>query len=216
MKMTWLHMLFGQVFVPADGQAKSAQKLKMTLLFLPLYFYWKNPLKDFIKRTLYRALSELNWELLHRNCIGATYISLLEEASAGRRRATQAPAGRSPRATHSVSPQVSFFYRLADSTLTFFPSLLEFARLQSNELSIANRIEWQDERFPIHEKLCFIARIQVSIVVHPINQSACNKSIKHTPHNPLVLQVVEVLVIHRVRLAAKVHEVCKFHEIYEG
>ena len=109
MKMTWLHMLFGQLFVPADSQAKSAQKLKMTLLFLPLYFYWKNPLKDFIKRTLYRALSELNWELLHRNCIGATYISLLEEASASRRRATQAPpVGRRAPLTQSTLKS-SFF-----------------------------------------------------------------------------------------------------------
>ena len=74
---------------------------------------------------------------MHRNCIGATYISLLEEASAGRRRATHAPpVGRRAPLTQSALKS-SFFYRLADSTLTFFPSLLEFASLHSNELSRA-------------------------------------------------------------------------------
>ena len=33
--------LFGVVFIPANGQAKSAQQLKTTmLLFHPLYFSW--------------------------------------------------------------------------------------------------------------------------------------------------------------------------------
>ena len=41
MKMTWLHMLFGLFFVPADSWAKSAQQLKTTvLLFHSLYFSW--------------------------------------------------------------------------------------------------------------------------------------------------------------------------------
>ena len=34
MKMTWLHNFFGLFFIPADGQAKSAQQLiSMVLAF---------------------------------------------------------------------------------------------------------------------------------------------------------------------------------------
>ena len=39
MKMTWLHKFFGLFFIPADGQAKSAQQLILKELpFHPLYF----------------------------------------------------------------------------------------------------------------------------------------------------------------------------------
>ena len=41
MKMTWLHMLFGLVFIPADGRAKLAQQLiLMVLSFHPLFYPW--------------------------------------------------------------------------------------------------------------------------------------------------------------------------------
>ena len=41
MKMTWLHKFFGLFFIPANGLAKSAQQLILTVLpFLPLYFPW--------------------------------------------------------------------------------------------------------------------------------------------------------------------------------
>ena len=41
MKMTWLHELFGLFFIPADGKAKSAQQLILTVLPFPnLYFPW--------------------------------------------------------------------------------------------------------------------------------------------------------------------------------
>ena len=39
--MTWLHKFFGLFFIPANGQAKSAQQLISTVLpFHPLYFTW--------------------------------------------------------------------------------------------------------------------------------------------------------------------------------
>ena len=41
MKMTWLHTFFGLFLIPADGRAKLAQQLILTVLpFHPLYFPW--------------------------------------------------------------------------------------------------------------------------------------------------------------------------------
>ena len=101
-------------------------------------FKKKSPPQVFVNRTLYRSLSELNWELLHRNCIGATYISLLEEASAGHRRRHQRHWSVAA-LCHSLSQPSSllFFYRLADSTLTFFPSLLEIFRFDMIKSEVA-------------------------------------------------------------------------------
>ena len=53
--MTWLHMLFGLFYIPADGQAKSAQQLILTVLPFHPYIFHVLLLGSVPKKTLARA-----------------------------------------------------------------------------------------------------------------------------------------------------------------
>ena len=53
--MTWLHMLFGLFYIPAIGQAKSAQQLISTVLPFHPYIFHALLLGSVPKKTLVRA-----------------------------------------------------------------------------------------------------------------------------------------------------------------